>query len=58
MTAKAGKRANDSLLTFHPMATKEKKYKWRREGYQEKTRGLLIVHTGNGKGKTTCALGL
>ena len=25
--------------------------------YQEKTRGLLIVNTGNGKGKTTCALG-
>jgi len=40
------------------MASKEKKYKWRREEYQEKTRGLLIVHTGNGKGKTTCALGL
>jgi cob(I)alamin adenosyltransferase len=40
------------------MAPKEKKYKWRREEYQEKTRGLLIVHTGNGKGKTTCALGL
>jgi len=37
---------------------KEKKYKWRREYYQEKTRGLLMVHTGNGKGKTTCALGL
>ncbi len=37
---------------------KEKKYKWRREDYQENTRGLLIVHTGNGKGKTTCALGL
>ena len=40
------------------MAVKEKKYKWRREDYQEKTRGLLMVHTGNGKGKTTCALGL
>ena len=37
---------------------KEKKYKWRREDYQEQTRGLLIVHTGNGKGKTTSALGL
>jgi len=36
----------------------EKKYKWRRSDYQENTRGLLIVHTGNGKGKTTCALGL
>jgi cob(I)alamin adenosyltransferase len=36
----------------------EKKYKWRREDYQENTRGLLIVNTGNGKGKTTCALGL
>ena len=38
--------------------SQEKKYKWRREEYQEKTRGLLIVHTGNGKGKTTSALGL
>src|SRR6476620_2766545 len=40
------------------MSTKEKKYKWRRKDYQERTRGLLMVHTGNGKGKTTCALGL
>jgi len=40
------------------MSSKEKKYKWRREDYQEQTRGLLIVHTGTGKGKTTCALGL
>ncbi|MBC8032464.1 MAG: cob(I)yrinic acid a,c-diamide adenosyltransferase [Pyrinomonadaceae bacterium] len=40
------------------MSSKEKKYKWRREDYQENTRGLLMVHTGNGKGKTTCALGL
>lgn len=38
--------------------TIERKYKWRRADYQENTRGLLIVHTGNGKGKTTCALGL
>ena len=37
---------------------KDKKYKWRRADYQEKTRGLLVVNTGNGKGKTTCALGL
>ena len=36
----------------------EKKYKWRRADYQEKTRGLLMVNTGHGKGKTTCALGL
>ena len=36
----------------------DRKYKWRRETYQENTRGLLMVHTGNGKGKTTCALGL
>ncbi len=36
----------------------EKKYKWRRKDYQENTRGLLMVHTGTGKGKTTCALGL
>jgi cob(I)alamin adenosyltransferase len=40
------------------MSTKEKRYKWRRADYQEHTRGLLIVHTGTGKGKTTCALGL
>jgi cob(I)alamin adenosyltransferase len=40
------------------MSTKEKKYKWRRRDYQEQTRGLLMVHTGTGKGKTTCALGL
>ena len=40
------------------MSTKEKKYKWRRSDYQENTKGLLMVHTGNGKGKTTCALGL
>jgi cob(I)alamin adenosyltransferase len=40
------------------MSSKEKQYKWRRDEYQENTRGLLLVHTGNGKGKTTCALGL
>ncbi|MEP6848431.1 MAG: cob(I)yrinic acid a,c-diamide adenosyltransferase [Acidobacteriota bacterium] len=37
---------------------KEKKYKWRREDYREKTKGLLMVNTGDGKGKTTAALGL
>lgn len=37
---------------------KEKKYKWRRDGYKENTKGLLMVNTGDGKGKTTCALGL
>ena len=36
----------------------EKKYKWRREDYKEKTKGLLMVNTGDGKGKTTCAIGL
>jgi cob(I)alamin adenosyltransferase len=40
------------------MPAKEKKYKWRRKDYQEHTRGLLVVNTGDGKGKTTCALGL
>jgi cob(I)alamin adenosyltransferase len=40
------------------MSQKEKRYKWRRADYQEKTRGLLLVFTGHGKGKTTCALGL
>jgi cob(I)alamin adenosyltransferase len=38
--------------------TKEKRYKWRREDYKEKTRGLLMVNTGDGKGKTTAALGV
>ncbi len=37
---------------------KEKRYKWRREGYRENTKGLLMINTGDGKGKTTCALGL
>lgn len=40
------------------MNSTERKYKWRREDYQENTKGLLMVHTGDGKGKTTCALGL
>jgi len=40
------------------MNSTEKKYKWRREDYQENTKGLLMVHTGDGKGKTTSALGL
>lgn len=39
-------------------ASKEKKYKWRRDDYREKTHGLLMVNTGNGKGKTTAALGV
>ena len=43
--------------TFSCM-TKEKRYKWRREGYKENTKGLLMINTGDGKGKTTCALGL
>jgi cob(I)alamin adenosyltransferase len=40
------------------MTIKEKKYKWRRADYQENTKGLLMVNTGHGKGKTTAALGL
>ena len=46
------------MTIYQTMSTKEKRYKWRREDYREKTRGLLMVNTGNGKGKTTCALGL
>ncbi len=38
--------------------TKEKRYKWRREDYREETHGLLMVNTGDGKGKTTAALGV
>jgi cob(I)alamin adenosyltransferase len=37
---------------------KEKPYKWRREDYRENTKGLLMVNTGDGKGKTTAALGV
>lgn len=37
--------------------SKEKRYKWRREDYRENTKGLLIVNTGDGKGKTTAAIG-
>ena len=37
---------------------KEKRYKWRRDDYREKTKGLLMVNTGEGKGKTTAALGV
>lgn len=35
----------------------EKRYKWRRDDYREKTRGLLILNIGDGKGKTTAAIG-
>lgn len=38
--------------------TNEKRYKWRRDNYRENTKGLLMVNTGNGKGKTTAAIGL
>ena len=38
--------------------SKEKRYKWRREDYREKTQGLLMVNTGDGKGKTTAAIGV
>lgn len=36
----------------------EKRYKWRREDYRESTKGLLMVNTGDGKGKTTAAIGV
>ncbi|QQS33728.1 MAG: cob(I)yrinic acid a,c-diamide adenosyltransferase [Acidobacteriota bacterium] len=36
----------------------EKRYKWRRDDYREKTRGLLMLNTGDGKGKTTAAIGV
>lgn len=36
----------------------EKRYKWRRGDYREKTKGLLMLNTGDGKGKTTAAIGL
>ena len=36
----------------------DKRYKWRREDYREKTKGLLMLNTGDGKGKTTAAIGV
>ena len=36
----------------------EKRYKWRREDYRENTKGLLMLNTGDGKGKTTAAIGV
>jgi cob(I)alamin adenosyltransferase len=39
-------------------APKEKRYKWRRDDYRENTRGLLMLNTGDGKGKTTAAIGV
>jgi cob(I)alamin adenosyltransferase len=38
--------------------SKEKRYKWRRDDYREKTHGLLMLNTGDGKGKTTAAIGV
>lgn len=37
---------------------KEKRYKWRRDDYRESTKGLLMLNTGDGKGKTTAAIGV
>ncbi len=37
---------------------KEKRYKWRRGNYRENTKGLLMLNTGDGKGKTTAAIGV
>lgn len=38
--------------------TKGKRYKWRRDDYRENTKGLLMLNTGDGKGKTTAAIGV
>src|SRR5687768_13318576 len=38
--------------------SKEKRYKWRRGDYRENTKGLLMLNTGDGKGKTTAAIGV
>jgi cob(I)alamin adenosyltransferase len=55
----ADARAFQNLPPISFMAEpKEKRYKWRREDYRENTKGLLMVNTGDGKGKTTAALGL
>jgi cob(I)alamin adenosyltransferase len=45
------------LLTCDNSSMPEKRYKWRREDYREKTKGLLMLNTGDGKGKTTAAIG-
>jgi cob(I)alamin adenosyltransferase len=36
----------------------QKRYKWRRDEYRESTKGLLMLNTGDGKGKTTAAIGV
>ena len=36
----------------------EKRYKWRRDDYRENTKGLLMLNTGDGKGKTSAAFGV
>jgi cob(I)alamin adenosyltransferase len=36
----------------------QKRYKWRRGDYRESTKGLLMLNTGDGKGKTTAAIGV
>lgn len=36
----------------------EKRYKWRRTDYRENTKGLVMLNTGDGKGKTTAAIGV
>lgn len=38
--------------------SQNKRYKWRRDDYRENTKGLLMVNTGDGKGKTTAAIGV
>lgn len=38
-------------------SAEEKRYKWRRENYRENTKGLLMLNTGDGKGKTTAGIG-
>lgn len=46
-----------TAIIFSMPETKEKRYKWRREDYREKTHGLLMLNIGDGKGKTTAAIG-
>src|SRR5688500_1545563 len=55
-TSFATRRAGRPLTQAVPTMP-EKRYKWRREDYRENTTGLLMLPTGDGKGKTTAAIG-
>lgn len=57
MISRSLRTCSDLFITGTMAPTTEKRYKWRREDYRENTKGLLMLNTGDGKGKTTAAIG-